>query len=400
MSDMQESVGVYVSYAVESTLGTQSAGTGQKIRRVTTSLAVSKDSFQSAEVRPDQQISDMRHGVRRAAGSIEGELSTVTWDDWFEAAMRGTWAAGTSKSQADFTSIDADETASTLTLGSGDPIAEGFRVGDVIRLGGSLDGNQGKNFRITGFSGTGNRVIGVSPAPADIGSAVTTFTIAVAGKKLTNGVVKRSFTVEQVFPTLDASELFLGMRVGGFSLRVPPNGMTTISWDLQGVSGLVLESGNSPAYGSAADAPNTGVMAGPNGALRVNGADRAIVTSIDMALSVSLTSQPVVGSQYVPDIFYGRTQVTGNISAYFDSADLVNAFLAESEMDVVVYLESGSTDPKDFLCFNMQRVKLSGVSKSIGADDGVIVSFPFSALLASAGSGKDGTTLTIQRSNA
>jgi hypothetical protein len=56
------------------------------------------------------------------------------------------------------------------------------------------------------------------------------------------------------------------------------------------------------------------------------------------------------------------------------------------------------TAPEDFLCFNMQRVKLGGATKTVGASSGVIVSCPFSALLANA-TGADASTLIIQRSN-
>ena len=49
------------------------------------------------------------------------------------------------------------------------------------------------------------------------------------------------------------------------------------------------------------------------------------------------------------------------------------------------------------MTFKMNRVKLTGASKTVGADGGVIVSFPFQALLAPAGGGDAAGTLVVER---
>jgi hypothetical protein len=51
---------------------------GQVLRRVSSSLNLVKDSYQSEEIRTDRQITDFRHGLRRVEGSISGELSPRT----------------------------------------------------------------------------------------------------------------------------------------------------------------------------------------------------------------------------------------------------------------------------------------------------------------------------------
>jgi hypothetical protein len=65
-----------LTYKAESTWGTVPAASGaQALRRVTSNLALKKQTYQSNEIRPDYQVSDMRHGVRSVEGSISGELS-------------------------------------------------------------------------------------------------------------------------------------------------------------------------------------------------------------------------------------------------------------------------------------------------------------------------------------
>ncbi|MCL5460040.1 hypothetical protein M3M33_15495, partial [Loigolactobacillus coryniformis] len=53
----------------ESTWGTApAAGTGRLVRRVTCDIATAKESFKSSELRPDYQLSDLRHGLVSSKG--------------------------------------------------------------------------------------------------------------------------------------------------------------------------------------------------------------------------------------------------------------------------------------------------------------------------------------------
>lgn len=397
---IQTNVTVDAVVAAEVTLGVAPAvnvAGARIIRRVSTTLNTGKDAYTSAEVRSDQQIADMRHGTKRASGSIEGELSIASYDPEIEAGMRGTFATGATTTQVALGGVVA--AASALTFTTGDPVALGFRVGDVVRLTGAAVDilNRNVNFRITGFSGTTSRVVAVSPAPTAMAS-VATYGFAVPGKKVGNGVVKRSFTIEQRYPDLGISELFVGMRVGALAFRLPPTGLATLSIEFQGVDGTLLKGAAAPYFTGPTAQGTTGVLAAVNGALRVRGQDRAIITGLDFSINLGLSSTPVVGSDTVPEIFYGRTVVTGNISAFFDSAELVEAFLNEEEFDIVSVFEAAGVAPRDFLAFSIQRAKFTGNSKSIGADGGVILSLPFQALLRTAAPGFDATTMAIQSS--
>jgi hypothetical protein len=405
MATIQDAVEVSIAYAKESTFGTAASASGGKyIRRVSTNLAVSKDSFQSNEVRTDAEVSDLRHGVRRVGGNIESELSLQTWDDWLESLLRGTWAAGLTASQTDFTSVVASASAGTFTFAGGDPVTKGLRIGDVFRFtSGVVSPNVNKNFRITGFGGTSNRTVSVTPSPyADIGTAVTTFALAVTGKKLVTGVTKDSYTVEKILPELDISERYVGCRISQGSFSMPPNGMATASWEIMGQDGTILTGASSPYFTTIAAAPNTGIFAGTSGSLRLNGAERAVLTSFQLNINNNCSTTPVCFANVAPDVFYGRRVVTGSVSAFLENEGLINAFMNESEVDLTAQLDlslaSGAT-AAEFLVFNMQRVKFSSYTSEAGADGGVIATFQFQALLATAGSGKDGTSLTIQRSN-
>ena len=65
----------------------------QILRRVASTLAFTKDTYQSNEIRSDRQIADFRHGVRRVAGNVSGELSPASYKDLFEASLRSNWVS-------------------------------------------------------------------------------------------------------------------------------------------------------------------------------------------------------------------------------------------------------------------------------------------------------------------
>lgn len=389
---LQPQVNVQLRYGVEASLGVQSVAAGQVLRRVGSTINLAKDAFASNEVRPDQQVYDARHGVRRVAGNIQGELSTQSYDDLIEASLRGTWATGVTASQSDFTSIVVS--SGKFAIGGGSWITKGFRVGDVIRLSGFSHTNVGRNYRITALTATQATVY---PTP-DAMSSQTTFGVAVVGKKLLCGTTQRSFTIEQFYPDIDVSETFLGCRIGEMGVSLPPTGMANIAFGVMGVNMLDTNAASAPVFANPAAAQTTNLLAGVNGSLSVAGAPSAIVTSLDLSVSNNLSSTPVVGSVIVPEIFYGRLVVTGSLSAYFADQTMLDYFLNETEISLVAQLDDANGS--DFMTFRMNRVKLMGANKSVGPDGGVILQSPFQSLLSSGVTGVDDGSLVIQRSNA
>lgn len=74
--------------------------------------------------------------------------------------------------------LTAVAATSRLVLDNGDPVAKGMAVGDTLTLKDVAGANDERVFTVTGFAGTSNREILVTPAPADM-TADTTFTFHV-----------------------------------------------------------------------------------------------------------------------------------------------------------------------------------------------------------------------------
>jgi len=83
---------VGVSYAMEGAWASlDTAYTAYDLRVTGVSVTLSKDSFESNELRSDRQISDLRHGMFTAGGDIPVELSYESFDDIIESAMFEDW---------------------------------------------------------------------------------------------------------------------------------------------------------------------------------------------------------------------------------------------------------------------------------------------------------------------
>ena len=192
------------------------AASGQLIRRVESSIDLTKDSYQSNEIRPDFQIADFRHGVRKVDGSINGELSPKTYSDFMAASLKRLFTAGASVAGASVTIAGAGPTY-TVTRAAGSYLTDGFKIGDVIRLtvGGLNAANINKNLMITALTATVATVIVVNGVAMVAEGPIATTTITAFGKKTwtpLTGHTDESFSVEHYYADLVQSEVFSGCK--------------------------------------------------------------------------------------------------------------------------------------------------------------------------------------------
>ncbi|MEH2508693.1 hypothetical protein V1291_000047 [Nitrobacteraceae bacterium AZCC 1564] len=378
------------------------ASGGQILRRVSSTLKLAKDTYQSAEVRSDKQIADFRHGTRRVTGSITGELSPLTYADLFEAAFRGTWEDALSLGETELTSVAADEDNATLTFGGGDPVALGLRVGHVLRLtNASATQNNGTNFIVLGFSGASNRTVEVFPAPVDM-TADTDFEVVTVGKRLSapsTGHVSRKFAFEIYNEDIDVARLFTECRVGGFTMQLPASGMSTIEFPVMGRNMQMFDGDAgrpaAPFFTAPTAETTTGIFAAVNGLVRVNGVNQGVITGINIQVDLSPSSDPVVGQNFVPEIFLGRFNGTGQITAFFQDGVLVNAFTDEDEISVLLYLTTESDPDTPAMTVFMPRIKFSDADVATSGEGGQAITLPFQCLKSSGAPGVDATTMQI-----
>lgn len=388
-------------YKKEVTWGVAPGATGaQLLRRTTSDLNMVKNAYESNEMRSDFQVADMRHGIRSVNGNINGELSPLTYVDFFAAILRKAAVAGVSAASL---SITSNISTKSFTRSAGSWLTDGFKVGDVVRFSGYTAGNVGmnaRNYRIATLTAT---IMTVADSTGMVdAAAVTGISCAVTGKKIwvpTTGHTDDSFSIEHYFADLAQSELFTGCKVNQLDISLPATGMSTIGI---GILGKGVTTAASAYYTSPSAETTTSLLTGVSGKLRVGGADVANVTAANLSIQAGLSPAEVVGSNDIGAVFPGRVRVSGEFSAYFEDVTMRDAFINETEIALHLLLTTGSEANAHFLNFVLPRLKLSGAAKDDG-EKGLIQTIPFTALLNTAGgTGLDTekTTIIVQDSAA
>lgn len=387
--------------AKESAWGTAVAagGTSEYLRRVESTIDLEKDTYQSAEIRSDFQVSDFRHGVRRVRGSIRGELGLGSYDLFMAAALRKDFAVGGSYTAGVGTGITSDSGAKTFTRAGGSWISDGFRVGHVVRFSNlAATANNDKNFRITALTATVMTVAEAVTTDAVDDEACSCATVGRVSYVPASGHTSDSFTVEHNYSDIDVSELFTGCSIGAMRVALPATGLATVEFDVIGKDRSSVLTGASAPYFTAPAAAGTGaILAAVNGSLRLGGSDIAVVTGANFGLNLNLAGEPVAGSNTLPALFHSRSIITGQLTAYFEDATYINAFDDETELELQLVC-TDTASPAGFVSFFLPRIKLGGASKNDG-EGGLIQAMPFTALVKPATTGYESTTLMIQDSS-
>lgn len=383
-----------LGYALESTYGVSPTGPAYKSvrRKSAAGLNLTKDTYDSEEVRSDRMLADSRHGVRRATGDVETEISPGSYDDFFIALLgsaavsgaNGGWTLGAGTSTVDSVTFAAAPT-NTITRATSF-ITAGFRIGDRISIADSVTANNGYA-TVIGIS-TNGLVMTVDKALAtDVGAA----TITVYGKKALVGAVYNSFTLERAYRDLTVPKFqsFTGMRVNSAAVSLPPTGLATITWNFLGKDASALEDGS--ASGVANNVPYTAsntnaVLAAVNGVIAISDANGsrtlATVTELNFTVDNQLGGSEVVGQNVIPEALWGNTQmVTGKVTVLFEDEKMYNLFHDEGEASLMFRMDSPASLPGGFLSFTFPRCKFNSGAIGDAVATGLPVEMEFRALL-------------------
>jgi hypothetical protein len=157
--------------------------------------------------------------------------------------------------------------------------------------------------------------------------------------------------------------------------------MSTIEIPVMGRNMTVLSAGDAPYFTSPTAAGTSGIAAAVNGVLRVGGTVVGVVTGVELNAEIAASMPAVVGQNFAPDILLGRFRLSGQVTALFESATLLNAFLNETEQNLLVRLDATSAANTDAISIYLPRLKFGGGSVPAQGEGEQIVTLPFQALL-------------------
>ncbi len=280
----------YLAYIAESTFGiTPATPELLELRTMGHSINLTKETLESEEIRPDRQITDVRHGNNSVVGDINVELSDLEYEDFLEAVLGGTWAT------------------------------------DELKAG-------------------------------------TTF---------------RSFTMERGFEDIAQFLVYKGVVLNTMSVQLAVNAMATATFGVLGKSAI-------PAAGASIDTTPglTPVGTSPpydsfSGSINEGGGAIAIVTALEFNLNNGAEQNFVIGSPEAPQTTLGRSNITGQVTAYFEDASLLNKFVNETLSSLDVTLTTGSGEG---LTFDFPSIKYTGGDIPVDGEGSRIITLPFQAL--------------------
>ena len=388
-----------VSYKKETSFGTLPSPTtgGQTLRRVSSTFNLTKETYQSEEIRQDYQLVDMRHGVRSVEGSISGELSAGTYADFLASALARNWTAAT-PSALGSTTIAVVGGTYTITRTTGSWLTDAVRVGSVIRLTGFATANNGANLLVIALTATVATVVALNNVQLTPETVATGGAFGVTGKTTyapTTGHTDDSYTFEEWYSDIGQSEVTVGNKVNTVGIALPATGLTTVDLSFMGQD--LKQRSTSQFFTSPSTQNSNGIFAAVNGALIVNGAPVALVTGANFNINRNMTSEAVVGSNIRPEIYEGRIIVDGDFTTLFQDGTFAGYFDNETEISLVVALTANSLPNSEFMSFTIPRLKLSTDTKDDG-EKGIVSSNSFQALKGNGANGFEATTLMIQDS--
>lgn len=387
-----------IAYKKETTFGTLAGASGARyLRRVTCDLNLTKDSYQSEEIRTDYQVVDARHGVRRADGTLNGEFSPGSYADFFAASLRKDFSAITLGAAANMT-VTVSGTTYKLVRAAGSFITDGVKLGQVIRASGlTTSGDNAKNLLVVAVTALEATVVPLNGSALTAQGVASSVTLTAPGKASwvpESGHTDDSFTIEQWFSDIAQSEVYTGMKVNTVGVSIPATGMAMLDFGFMGKD--LASTGTTQYFTTPTAAGTTGIFAGVNGVVSFNGAPVAVITDATININGNMTDGAVLGSNSIVDLFEGRVTVDGSMSVYFTDATMRDAFKDETEVSIAFALTTSNAANADFVSIALPRVKLSSFSKSDGSE-GITASADFTALKNTA-AGAELSTIVIQDS--
>ena len=204
------------------------------------------------------------------------------------------------------------------------------------------------------------------------------------------GTTPKFFSIEDYAADIDQARVFTGCSVSSMAISLAPNQMVTTTFSMVGKDMSI--SGTEKTQDAASGAAPFDAYSGDIGIGNVGGATAvAIVTGLDFTLNNSYAPTFVIGDDSAPSLEYGRAEVEGTLTAYFEDASLINRFLNETETEIEVSVD----DPtgSNTYTFLFPRVKINSADVGVDGPTSRIISMSFVALY----DATEGTNLKITR---
>ena len=381
---------VSIKYVEESTLGT-TPGTPTliEVRFTEEDLNFNVDFITSDEIRSDRMVPDTVQVAASADGSISGELSYASYDDWFEGALFSDWVttATAEAAQTDISITKSAGTPNTWTLDSAalaDFSDNNFVVGTWIKVEGfSTAGTFWA--QITSIA---TLSLGIAPT-TDIASEAAGDSVTVTPlEHLRNGTTRHSYTIQKAFTDLTTPEYnnFTGCVCDSLTMTIEAGSILNVEFGWIGTGAAMTET---QFAGSSTTAANTNDVMNAVGNVAAiifdqdAGAGTLYFQSLEIELDNNVRGQDAVGTLGFVGVVPGRMNLTGSIELYFEDSTLYDKFVAATSFNLSFMVADGSGNR---YIVTVPRAKYTSMEIVAGGlDEDVFVSAEFEGIIDSTG---------------
>ena len=198
-----------------------------------------------------------------------------------------------------------------------------------------------------------------------------------AFEKVKVGTTPKFFSIEDYAADIDQARLFTGMTVSSMAVSVAPNQMVTTTFGMVGKDMTI--SGTQKTQVAASGNPPFDAYSGDIAIGNVGGSSAiAIVTNLDFTLTNSFAPTFVIGDDSAPSLEYGRAEVEGTFTAYFEDTALINRFLNETETELLVQIDDPTGgNSRNFL---FPRIKINSADVGVDGPTSRLINMSFVAL--------------------
>jgi len=204
------------------------------------------------------------------------------------------------------------------------------------------------------------------------------------------GTTPKFFSIEDYAADIDQARVFTGMSVSTMGVSLAPNQMVSTTFGMVGKDMAIsaTEKTQDAASGAAPFDAYSGDLAIGNVA---SSSAVAIVTGLDFTLTNSYAPTFVIGDDSAPSLEYGRADIEGTLTAYFEDEALINRFLNETETELEVSVD----DPTgaNAYTFLFPKIKINSADVGVDGPTSRMVNMSFVALY----DATEGTNLKITR---
>lgn len=377
----------------------------QILRRVEGVFTTEADTFESDEVTPTFQTTDVQVGQQRARGSLRGRFSGKTYQDFIAAFCRQAFQAAPTTGA--LITVTAAVASPQYVRAAGSFITDGFRVGQVVKWTGwaaPAAANNDRYFLITALTALQMTGVHLDATAVIAKAAGDNVTCTLAGKQTwipQSGHTTELFTFEDYHPdmTVTESEVFYNMFGSSLAIAQDPKGYMGMDFGFMGRA--QQNSSGAPYFVGPTAITSTRLHNLLDGALYLGGTKVADVTGLTLNLDQQAELAPATyGTRYPGGVAPGRIKIGGSLAALWTDKTLRDNFITRTKFALIGVSRAAALAQSDTAVIVLPSVTLTSADKSDGQTGFVSRNYNLMADNNVAGSGADQSSFSFQDTQA